>query len=132
MGRMRRNCPVFGCGSSNLAILSNHLAQVHNIGHWRTTKWLKWNKAGICVPLKDQDANKKKIHIANTLERLIKLQEEMATNTNIFKSITHLQKEKKVQRQYKGVDMLIETINKYLINHLCQSSVKILYRLVEK
>ena len=29
MGRTRRNCPVFGCGSTNLARLANHLDQVH-------------------------------------------------------------------------------------------------------
>ena len=30
-------------------------------------KWLKWSKIGICVPLKDKDAND--IRMANTLER---------------------------------------------------------------
>ena len=31
MGRTRRNCPVFGCGSTNLARLANHLDQVHGM-----------------------------------------------------------------------------------------------------
>ena len=47
-------------------------------------KLLKWSKIGICVPLKDKDANEKDIHMANTLERLVNLQDEMATNFNSF------------------------------------------------
>ena len=43
-------------------------------------KWLKWSKIGICVPLKDKDACEKDLHMANTLERLVNLQEEMATD----------------------------------------------------
>ena len=43
-------------------------------------KWLKWSKVGICVPLKDKDASKKDLHMANTLERPVNLQEEMAAN----------------------------------------------------
>jgi hypothetical protein len=31
MGRTCRDCPVFGCGSSNLARLANHLDQVHGM-----------------------------------------------------------------------------------------------------
>ena len=31
MDRTRRNCPVFGCGSTNLARLANHLGQVHGM-----------------------------------------------------------------------------------------------------
>ena len=80
MGRTRKNCPVFGCGSSNLGRLSNHLAQVHNMDREERKKWLKWSKVGICVPLKDKDASKKDLHMANTLERPVNLQEEMAAN----------------------------------------------------
>ena len=47
-------------------------------------KWLKWSKIGICVPLKDKDASEKDLHMANTLERLVNLQEEMAANFNSF------------------------------------------------
>ena len=44
-------------------------------------KWLKWSKIGIYVPLKDnKDVHEKEIEMANTLERLVNLQEEMATN----------------------------------------------------
>ena len=73
MGRTRRNCPVFGCGSSNLAKLSNHLAQVHNMDTEERKKWLMWKK--------DKDEND--IRMANTLERLVNLQ-EMATHFNNF------------------------------------------------
>ena len=81
MGRTRRNWPVFGCGSGTLARLSNHLAQVHNMDSEERKKWLKWSKIGICVPLKDKDACEKDLHMANTLERLVNLQEEMATDS---------------------------------------------------
>ena len=73
MGHTRRNCPVLDVG---VAKLSNHLAQVHNIDTEERKKLLKWSKIGICVPLKDQDANEKEIDMANTLERLVNLQEE--------------------------------------------------------
>ena len=43
MGRTRRNCPVFGCGSTNLARLANHLDQVHGMDTEERKKWLKWN-----------------------------------------------------------------------------------------
>ena len=62
MGRTRRNCPTFGCGSSNLAKLSNHLAQVHKMDTEERRKWLKWSKIAICVPLKDKDRCKRKRH----------------------------------------------------------------------
>ena len=85
MSRTRRNCPAFGYGSSNLAKLSNHLAQVHNMDTEERKKWLKWSKIRTCVPLKDKDAkDKEDIHMANTLERLVNLREEMATNFNNF------------------------------------------------
>ena len=58
-------------------------------------KWLKWSKIGICVPLKDKDASEKDLHMANTLERLVNLQEEMAANLNNFQCTTDSQEEKK-------------------------------------
>ena len=62
MGRTQRNYPVFGCVSSNVAELSNRLAQVHNMDTEERKKWLKWSKIGICVPLKDKDANERHTH----------------------------------------------------------------------
>ena len=49
MGRKRRNCPAFGCGSTNLARLANHFDQVHGMDTEGRAKWLKWSKLGICV-----------------------------------------------------------------------------------
>ena len=57
-------------------------------------KWLKWSKIGICVPLKDKDASEKDLHMANTLERLVNLQEEMAANFNNLL---------RVQRKYNNI-----------------------------
>ena len=98
MGRTRRNCPVFGCGSSNLARLSNHLAQVHNMDREERKKWLNWSKIGICVPLKDKDASEKDLHMANTLERLVNLQEEMAANFKNFLSVQRTRRKRKSKR----------------------------------
>ena len=104
MGRTQRNCPVFGCGSSNLAKLLNHLAQVHNMDAEERKKWFKWSKIGICVPLRDKDGNEKDIHMANTLERLVNLLKEMATN---FTKVVFFLKEK-VQGQNKLVNTLMK------------------------
>ena len=41
MGQTGRNCPVFGCGSTNLVRLANHLGQVHRINDQERAKWLK-------------------------------------------------------------------------------------------
>ena len=98
MGRTRRNSPVFGCGSSNLVKLSNHLAQVHNMDRDERTKWLKWSKIGICVPLKDKDASEKDLHMANTLERLVNLQEKMAANFNNFLRVQRARRKRKSKK----------------------------------
>ena len=92
MGRTRRNCPVFGCGSSNLAKLSNHLAQVHNMDTEE-----KWSRIGICVPLKDKEANEKDTH-GKHLKRLVNLQEEMATNFNNFLRVQRTCRKRKSAR----------------------------------
>ena len=44
MGRTRKNCPVFGCGSANLSRLANYLDQVHGMDTKERKKWLKWSK----------------------------------------------------------------------------------------
>ena len=100
MGRTQRNCPVVGCESGNLAKLSNHLAQVHNMDTEERKKWLKWSKIGICVPLKDKDASEKDIHKANTLERLAgeNLQEEVAANFNNFLRVQRTRGTRKSKR----------------------------------
>ena len=81
MGRTRRNCTVFGCGSTNLARLANHLEQVHRMDTEERSKWLKWSKIGVCVPLqsKESTTDSKELNMEKTLEKLIKRQEEMQT-----------------------------------------------------
>ena len=61
-------------------------------------KWLKWSKIGICVPLKDKDASEKDLQMANTLERLVNLQEEMATNFNNFLRVQRTRRKRKSKR----------------------------------
>ena len=91
MGRKRRDCPVFGCGSTNLARLANHLEQVHDMGTEERAKWLKWSKIGICVPRQGEEVTvmDKELNIERTLERLIKRQDEMGTNLNNLLSTKH-------------------------------------------
>ncbi len=40
---------MFGCGSTNLARLANHLDQVHDMSTEERKKWLKWRKIGIIM-----------------------------------------------------------------------------------
>ena len=61
-------------------------------------KWLKWSKIGICVPLKDKDASEKDLHMANTLEGLVNLQEEMAANFNDFLRVQQTHRKRKSKR----------------------------------
>ena len=70
--------------------------------------WLKWSKIGISVTLKDKDANKKGVHMANTLERLVNLQEEMATNFNNFLRVQRTRRKRKAQGQNKLVNTLMK------------------------
>ena len=46
---------MFGCGSTNLARLANHLDHVHCMGTEERKKWLKWSKIGICVPRQSEE-----------------------------------------------------------------------------
>ena len=82
MGRTRRNCPVFGCGSTNLARLANPLDQVHDMGTEDRKKWLKWSKIGICVPRQSEEP--KEFNMEESLENLLKRQEEMERNFNVY------------------------------------------------
>ena len=86
------------CGSSNLAKLSNHFTQVHSTDTEERKKWLKWSEIETCVPLKDKDANEKDIHMANIMERLVNLQEEMATNFNNFLKVQRTRRKRKSTR----------------------------------
>ena len=68
-------------------------------------KWLKWSKIGICVPLKDKDSSKKDLHMANTLERLVNLQEEMAANFTNFLRVERARRKRKSKRA-KQINLL--------------------------
>ena len=80
MGRNRRNCPVLGCGSTNLARLANHLHQVHHMDIEERSKWLKWSKMGMCVPyLQTQKTvtGDRQSNLEETLAKLLKHQEKI-------------------------------------------------------
>jgi len=55
MGRTHRNCPVFGCTSTNLVRLANHLDQVHHMEQEERKKWLNRSKMGLCNTLQGQE-----------------------------------------------------------------------------
>ena len=73
-------------------------------------RWLKWSKIEICVPLKDKDANEEDRHMAKTLERLVNLQDEMATNFNNFLRVQRLPGREKAKGQNKLVNTLMNNI----------------------
>ena len=80
MGRKRRDCPVFGCGSTNLVRLANHLDQIHGMDREERAKWLKWSKMGVCIPLQSKEANKSNheaVDVEKSLENILKRQQEM-------------------------------------------------------
>ena len=78
MGRTRRSCPVFGCGSTNLARLANHLDQVHGMDRKERAKRLKWSKLGICVS--QQREQPEKFNMEKSLEKLLKRQKKWKEN----------------------------------------------------
>ena len=78
MGRTRRNCPVFGCGSTNLVRLANHLDQIHGMNREERSKWLKWSKMELCVPRQNEENNVDE-NMEKTLGKLLKQQQEMET-----------------------------------------------------
>ena len=82
MGRTRRNCPVFGCGSTNLARLANHLDQVHGMDTEERKKWLKWSKIGIYVPRQNEEP--KEFSMEESVKTLFKRQEEMERKFNVY------------------------------------------------
>ena len=82
MGRTRRDCPVFGCGSRNLARLANHLDQVHVMKHRGTQEMVKVSEIGICVPRQSEES--KEFNVEKRLENLLERQEEMERNSNVY------------------------------------------------
>ena len=85
MGQTRRNCPVFGCGSTNLVRLANHLEQVHRMNGHERARWLKWSKLGVYLPIQATEVKNAEVNtVGQAVETLIKHQEEMAANFNMF------------------------------------------------
>ena len=109
MGRTRRNCPVFGCGSTNLARLANHLDQVHGMDTEERKKWLKWSKLGICVPRQDEEP--KEFNMEESVETLLKRQEEMERKFNVYLQATKLKTVQSSKRKNSNPD---EDRNKWL------------------
>ena len=91
MGRTRRNCPVFGCGSTNLARLANHLDQVHGMDTEERKKWLKWSKIGIYVPRQNEEP--KEFSMEESVKTLFKRQEEMERKLNVYLQAAKLKQE---------------------------------------
>ena len=102
MGRTRRNCPVFGCGSTNLARLANHLDQVHGMNTEERKKWLKWSKIGICVPRQSEEP--KEFNVEKSLENLLERQEEMERNFNVYLQNARLKHGDNSERKTKSED----------------------------
>ena len=109
MGRTRRNGPVFGCGSPNLARLANHLDQVHGMDTEERKKWLKWSKLGICVPRQDEEP--KEFNMEEGVETLLKRQEEMERKFNVYLQATKLKTVQSSKRKNSNPD---EDRNKWL------------------
>ena len=82
MGRTRRNCSVFGCISTNLARLANHLDQEHGMDTQERKKWLKWSKLGICVTRQNEEP--KEFNLEESIGTLLKRQEEMERKFNVY------------------------------------------------
>ena len=110
MGRTRRNCPVFGCGSTNLARLANHLDQVHGMSTEERKKWLKWSKIGIYVPRQNEEP--KEFSMEESVKTLLKRQEEMERKFNVYLQAAKL---KQGQRRKRTHTKAGEDKNKWLI-----------------
>ena len=96
MSRTRRNCPVFGCDSTNLARLANHLDQVHGMDTEERMKWLKWNKLEIFVP-RQNEAPKELC-----VETLLKREEEMERKFNVYLQTVKLKNGQSSKRKNPG------------------------------
>ena len=103
MGRVRRNCPVFGCGTTNLVILANHLDQVHGMDT-DERKWLKWSKTGICVPRQSEEP--KEFDIEESVETLLKRQEEMERKFYVYLQTTNLKNGQSDKQKSTGNDKI--------------------------
>ena len=102
MGCTRRNCPVFGCGSTNLARLANHLDQVHGMDTEERKKWLKWSKLGICVPRQNEEP--KEFNLEGSIATLLKRQEEIERKFNVYLQAAKLKNGHRSKPKHSGKD----------------------------
>ena len=108
MGRTRRNYPVFGCGSTNLATLANHLDQVHGMDTEERKKWLKWSKISIYVPRQNEEPKE----LEESVKTLLKRQEEMERKFNVYLQAAKLKQGQSRKRTHTKAG---EDKNKWLI-----------------
>lgn len=97
MGRTRRNCPVFGCTSTHLARLANHLDQIHHMNQEERKKWLHRSKLGLCMTLENREKNE---HVSETciqksLEKILQRQNEIENKFYTYLKEQDLQKSTK-------------------------------------
>ena len=76
------------CGSTNLVRLANHFDQVHGMDTDERKKWLKCSKIGICV--RRQSEGPKEFNMVESVETLLKRQEEMERKFNVYLQTTKL------------------------------------------
>ena len=65
MGRTRRNCPVFGCGSTNLVQRADHFEQVHRMNNQERARCLKWSKLGVYIPIQTTEVKNAEAEVNN-------------------------------------------------------------------
>ena len=93
---------MFGCGSTNLARLANHLDRVHGMDSRERKKWLKWSKLGMCVPQKNEE--QKEFNTEESVETLFKRQEEMERKFNVYLQAAKLKQGHSTKRKNSGED----------------------------
>ena len=80
-----------------MVVQINHLDQVHGMDTEERKKWLKWSKLGICVPR--QDGEPKEVNMEESVETLLKRQEEMERKLNVYLQAAKLEKRKSSKRK---------------------------------
>ena len=73
-------------------------------------KWLKWSKLGVCVPRQNEEP--RGFNMEESVETLLKRQEEMERKFNIYLQTAKL---KKVQSSKRINSYPVEDRNKWLI-----------------
>ena len=98
MGRTRRDCPVLGCPSKNLARLANHLEQAHQMDDDERAKWLQWSKMGVFGVAGDATSTTtEELDMKNMLSHLLHRQAEMEKKLDLV--LEHVLLEKQNSRK---------------------------------